>query len=224
VTSGSDGNYLGTINITTGAVTDLGATVAGLDAIAAAQALVPNDAFQVSYVSNLNVGDSVVNFTNTGQLIDPANLTGSGNICVNVYVFDPAEELQSCCSCLATPNGLESLSAVNDLVGSNALTPGSLVSAVIKLVASQPVSGICNPASPTFANLAPGLRAWGTTLHALPTNPVSYGVTDRPFATSDLSAGELAKLTTFCGFIKANGSGYGICKACRTGGLGASKQ
>jgi hypothetical protein len=42
-------------------------------------------------------------------------------------------------------------------------------------------------------------------------------VTETEFAKSDLSVSELAKLTTYCGFIQANGSGYGICKSCRQG-------
>jgi len=29
-------------------------------------------------------------------------------------------------------------------------------------------------------------------------------------------------MTQLCAFIRANGSGYGICKSCKVGGLGAS--
>jgi hypothetical protein len=171
------------------------------------------EAFQVNYAANLNIGDSVVNITNAGVLDDndPA-----GNICVNVYTFDPAEELISCCSCLVTPNGLVSLSDNHDLL-SNTLTPGSPTSIVIKLVASIP-NGQCNAASPTATTLAPGMLAWGTSLHARP-SPSPYGTTDKRFEPADLSAGELAKLTTFCGFVQANGSGFGVCRSCRTGGL-----
>jgi len=38
-----------------------------------------------------------------------------------------------------------------------------------------------------------------------------------------LSAAELARVTSFCGFIQSNGSGFGICRSCRLGGLGAAK-
>jgi hypothetical protein len=174
---------------------------------------------------------TVINLTNTGTLAllgGPGALTTTGNICVNVYTFDASEELISCCSCLVTPNGLNSLSARADLI-SNTLTPGVPTSIVIKLVASRPLGlspagtgGTCNAASPTPLTVAPGMRAWGTTLHALPTTPVQYGVTETPFQTAPLSVAELTKLTTFCGFIQANGSGFGICKSCRTGGLGAA--
>ncbi len=191
----------------------------------------PEEAFQVSYAANLPVGDSVFNFTNTGTLTIPGNsLTTTGNICVNVYAFDASEELISCCSCLVTPNGLNSVSARADLI-SNTLTPGVPTSIVVKLVATRPLGltpagtgGTCNASSPTPLTVTPGMRAWGTTLHALPTTPVQYGVTETPFQTAPLGVAELTKLTTFCGFIQANGSGFGICKSCRTGGLGANSK
>lgn len=187
----------------------------------------PEEAFQVRYASNLAIGDSVINLTNTGTLTLPTGLTTTGNICVNVYTFDASEELISCCSCLVTPNGLNSLSARADLI-SNTLTPGVPTSIVTKLVASRPLGltpagtgGTCNPSAPTPLTVAPGLRAWGTTLHSLPTTPVSYGLSETEFSSAPLSVAELTKLTLFCGFIQANGSGFGICKSCRTGGLGA---
>jgi hypothetical protein len=31
---------------------------------------------------------------------------------------------------------------------------------------------------------------------------------------STLSAGELNVMTSFCGFNRANGSGYGVCNSC----------
>ena len=169
-----------------------------------------NDYFQIRYAANLDKGDSFVNISNTGA--------SGGNICANVYTFDPAEELISCCTCSVTPNGLQSLSVLKSLI-SNPLTPAIPTSTVIKIVAS---SGACNASTVPASNLAHGLLAWGTTLHAKPTAPVSFGVTEAPFSKSDLSAAELAHITTTCGFIQSNGSGFGICKGCAAGGLGAS--
>jgi hypothetical protein len=196
----------------------------------------PVDFFQVRYVSNLDIGDSFINLSNAGALTLPTgvNTNTTGNLCANIYTFDSNEEMLSCCSCLVTPNGLNSLSAKTDLV-SNVLTTGVPASIVIKLLATTPLGlsptgtgGTCNPASPTFTpagpgisgSFVPGLLAWGTTLHALPTTPVTYGMTEERFAPADLSPAELTKLTTFCRFIQGNGSGFGICKSCRTGGLG----
>src|SRR5712692_4466673 len=118
--------------------------------------------YQLRYLANLDKGDSYVNLTNAGTLsgFDPA-----GRICVNVYTFDPAEELISCCTCPVTPNGLASLSARNDLI-SNTLTPGVPTSITVKLLASTTLAGgTCNPSSPTATTLVRGLRAWATTLH-----------------------------------------------------------
>ena len=188
--------------------------------------------FQVRYASNLTIGDSYVNFTNDGASSTSTGLeTGgfqNGNLCVNVYTYSPDEQLVSCCTCQVTPNGLASLSVSNDLV-SNTLTPIRPSAAVMKLVGSTGANGSCNAAtvSRTGANLlSPGLIAWGTTIHALPTTngtPAgTYGVTETPFSRATLSDPELMRMTQLCGFIQANGSGYGICKSCRFGGLGAA--
>src|SRR5271168_3103086 len=72
--------------------------------------------YQVGYAANLNIGDSVINMSNDG--VNGGFYTGkaAGSICANVYVFDAAEEEISCCYCLITPNGLNSLSAKSDLI------------------------------------------------------------------------------------------------------------
>jgi hypothetical protein len=176
----------------------------------------PNDAFQVRYSSNLNKGDSVINITNTGSDVP----TGD-NICVNVYTFDQSEEMVSCCSCLVTPNGLASLSVQADLIA-NTLSPSTPTNVVIKLVATRPPDEVtCNPG--IAGDLVPGMRAWGTTLHALPGTSTLYGLTETVFLPGGLSRAEYTHLTTFCGFIGSNGSGFGVCKSCRTGGLGGAK-
>jgi hypothetical protein len=164
----------------------------------------------VRYASNLAVGDSVINMTNTGA--------AGGNICVNVYTFSPDEQEVSCCSCVVTPNALVSLSVKNDLV-SNTLTPAVPGSVVVKLLATT--GGPCNAAAP--GALAVGLAAWGTTLHAMPVAG-TYGLTETAFTPATLSAAELGRISALCGFIQSNGSGYGICRSCRLGGLAAARK
>ncbi len=184
---------------------------AGVQTIATFTDGVAADVFQIGISTNLGQGNSYLNFTNTGAF---------GNLCVNVYAFDSQEEMISCCSCLVTPNGLNSLSAQQDLA-SNTLTPGVPGSLVIKLLASAPSNaGTCNAASPTVSTLEPGLLGWATSLHQN-TGTGTYQTTENVFQNVGLSPSELAKLTSYCGFIKATGSGYGICKSCQTGGLGA---
>jgi hypothetical protein len=110
--------------------------------------------YRIGFAANLNIGDSVINLSNDGHRAGFfPNTNGVGNLCVNVYTFDPSEEEVSCCSCLVTPNALVSLSAKNDLI-SNVLTPAIPTSIVIKLVSSVPAATaggaytVCNPTLP----------------------------------------------------------------------------
>ncbi len=181
-------------------------------------------AYQVRYAANLNIGDSVIDLTNTGASSTVATPTQNGNLCVNAYIFSPDEQLVSCCACLVTPDALLSLSVNNDLL-SNTLTPGSPTSVVVKLLATNggSTASSCNAgtAGTGTSSLANGLSAWGTTLHA---SPNGYSTAETPFVSATLSTVELTRITTLCGLIEADGSGYGICKSCRLGGQGASKQ
>ena len=196
-----------------------------------------DEPFQVKYVSNLAIGDSLINITNTGANSNVAFPIQNGNLCVNVYTFSPDEQLVSCCACPVTPDGLVSLSARNDLI-SNTLTPGVPTSIVVKLLASTN-GGACNASTVGGTpreiegvqvgvnTLTYGMAAWGTTIHALPVTPGSpattYGVTETAFTPSTLSPAELSRITTLCGFIQTNGSGFGICRSCRLGGLAAAQ-
>jgi hypothetical protein len=175
------------------------------------------DPFQVGYVSYLTVVDPIVNLTNNGA--------SGGNICVNVYAFDPAEELLSCCSCMVTPNGLAALS-IQSVFSGNTLTQEHPSSGVIELIASATPAGTsptdaaaCDAASPSYSTLLPGLRAWGTTLHVIAGSP-GFGVTEHPFSVSNLSAAELTHLTSFCNFIQ-DYDDSAICPGCSLGALGA---
>jgi hypothetical protein len=208
--------------------------IIGVSAVAMAQNPVTVDSpFQVRYAANLNVGDSVINITNSGAsgagLASGTSAATTGAICANVYTFSPDEQLISCCSCPVTPNGLVSLSARNDLIN-NTLTPSTPTSIVIKLLASVPVAGSCNNsaanvgvggAESSGGALVSGMLAWGTTTHLTPgpTTGTPYA-TEGPFRPATLSAGELNRLTSLCTFIIANGSTFGICRACRPGGGG----
>jgi hypothetical protein len=190
--------------------------------------------YQIGYAANLNIGDSVVNISNdgfNGGFLP--NTLGAGNIAVNVYTFDPQEEEIACCCCVVTPNGLNSLSAKGDLI-SNPLTPAIPTSIIIKLVSSVPVpdpNGAltrCDATQIQFEDEAdapptPGLLAWGSTLEPSAT-PGTYSPIDVQFLQGTLSPSELSALTSTCSFIQSDGSGFGVCKSCRTGALSGSKR
>ena len=211
-----------------------------LSVVAFAQPNVTVDTpYQIRYVANLNLGDSVINITNSGArgagLAAGTTAATTGAICVNVYAFSPDEQMISCCSCPVTPNGLISLSARRDLVN-NTLTPAVPTAIVVKLVASTPVGGSCSGSAASWGPglLPSGMLAWGTTVHAGAAAGSAAVITETPFLPATLSGapgatdafagiGEATRLQSLCTFIQANGSGFGICSTCRLGGLGAGR-
>ncbi len=207
--------------------------LSGQNPTATLNVIPPPETFQVRYAANLTEGDGVINITNTGA--NGASLTGpgfggeAGNICVNVYAFSPDEQLIACCSCLVTPNGLSSLSVLNDLL-SNTLTgvrPNSVVVKLVNTGAGPTYTGTsCNSsaaiAGSTSFPLAPGLRAFGTSVQRTPVTG-AFNVTETPFSQASLSPTELASITNRCTNILGNGSTFGICAGCRVGGLLAEK-
>ena len=200
----------------------------------ATAAFAQNDSgFQVRYAANLQFGESFINVTNTGAngapLLGPGFGAASGNICVNVYAFDPGEELISCCSCLVTPDQTVSLGVNRDLT-SNTLTGVIPTSVTVKLVATLAGTGgsgtgtVCNNSAASIAgttSVVSGMAAWGTTLHAAAV-PGTFATTETAFTTSTLSAGELSSAVGRCASIIGNASGFGICRSCRAGALGAA--
>ena len=204
-------------------------------------AYTPPGGFQLNYTTHIQSGfdGDFVNITNDGSsstaAVGSSLNVSSGNICVGVYFFDPNEELQSCCACEITPNGLVSLSVKQN--NANNLTSEFPDSEVVKLLAwsapstttgppgtpvpPTPGASVCNAAAPgTFAS---GLQAWRTTLHAVPVSAGSFAVTENKFSQANLSYFEMNRLTTFCGYNQFAGSGnYGQCKGCQSGGLGAA--
>jgi hypothetical protein len=220
--------------------------------------------YQVHYFSNLPTLDTVVNITDTGASIGTqfavnagspiagtcnpqnpcstsgaaASTVGNGNLCINAYIYNPSEELQSCCTCFVTPNGLWSWDVLADFDTAPTPLEGPQASGVIKLVATLagPTAGTsgCDatlagqpagtpnfltgaPNAATNSVLAPGMQAWsrGQLIPGLAAVP-ALG-TETGFAPSTLTTGELKRLTTQCASMIS--PPIGVCKACRLGGL-----
>jgi len=170
------------------------AGLVGVAAILSAQAIDP-DTFKVSYFANNLAADSnTVRVTNVG--------TSGGNICADIYVFDPNQELSECCSCLVTPDGLLELSVHFDLT-SNPLTGVPLDTGAIKIVSAAVSGGACS--LPTSPKPTPGIRAWATHLQN------NESQTETEFSDSGLSAVELGRLAAQCKAIQLVGSGKGVC-------------
>ena len=139
--------------------------------------------FQVRYAANLESRRVVDQYhqhgANGAPLLGPGFGGAVGNICVNVYAFSPDEQLISCCSCLVTPNGVVNLGVTRDLT-SKTLTGVIPTSVVVKLVSTLAGTGgtgtSCtnSAATVTTATRAPGMLAWGTTIHNGP--PAAAGL------------------------------------------------
>jgi hypothetical protein len=186
--------------------------------------------FQVKHVGMLTVGESYINVINDGangaSLLGPGSGGVTGNICVNVYAFDPNEEMISCCSCLVTPDQVRNL-GVNRDITSNATgpVPNSLtIKLVTTLAGGNGAGATCtnSAASVNTATTVPGLAAFGTNLHATPA-PGVYATTETPFTPVSSSTADLASLANRCSNIIGNLSGFGICASCRNGAFGAPR-
>ncbi len=87
------------------------APLIGLAATLSAQTSSYPDTFKVDYYSNANTTDEpngTVRITNVGTHIGAAG-DASGNLCAMIYVFSPDQELDECCGCPLTPDGLITL-------------------------------------------------------------------------------------------------------------------
>ena len=162
--------------------------------------------FQVSYFSNSTVPgapDGTLRLVNDGA---GGDASPAGDICAAIYVFSFDEQLQECCSCKITPNGLLTLSINNNLVA-NQLSRGPFHRGVIKTVSTAPVNGTCNAGSWTIKL---GLHGWTT--HIQHVTATTYSITEERNADASLSAAEAADLQEDCLVnVIDNGSGFGVC-------------
>jgi hypothetical protein len=200
-------------------------------------------AYQVRYAANLSGGDSYFDIQNTGAQgaspLGPTSIPGInpviGNLCVNVYAFDPNEELVSCCSCLITPDATVHLTALSDLASASLAATGVAPPSIsVELIASLAGTGGSGTSCANSAALVSatstsfplvdgpnGMAAWGTTIH--PDAAPVYLTTETPFTPSLLNTNHLNSLTGRCAFYIGNLSGHGICISCHLDALGASK-
>jgi len=161
--------------------------------------------FAVDYFSNNTTAgapDATVRINNPGST--------NGNLCAMIYVFDSNQEMNECCGCITTPDGLRTISVHSGLTN-NPLTT-VVGTGDIKIVSAEVNGYPCDPTS----NVVPsgGLNSWATHIQ----NKVGTGfpVTETSFTYSALSEGELASLQADCYFTVRLGSGRGVC-SCGSG-------
>jgi hypothetical protein len=155
--------------------------------------------YAVTYYSNANTAgapDATVRVINDGN-------TG-GSLCAAFYVFDDSQEMQECCSCPVTADGLISES-VNRYLLANSLTSFVNHRGVIKVVSTAPNSGVCDP---TKGAATAGIRGWATHIQRATSG---YAITETELHDANLASAELAGLQQFCSFEIILGSGRGTC-------------
>lgn len=137
-----------------GSVDPPGAMVMVLGSLTA-QSTGAEDAFQISYISQLNNADTVINITNAGTSAGTSTIQGSsagvGNICLNIYVFDPQEEEVACCSCVVTPNELIYFNAGGPTEGAKGAIPVSVGGDGVPGLLYNTISGLGVYGNPTGA-------------------------------------------------------------------------
>ena len=185
--------------------------------LASAQA----DVYWVNYYSQRNNGlgfDQFVRIINTGQTGTPTS-PGQGTLCANIYVFDAAQEMEECCACPITANGLLQLS-VNNSLTANPLTTPAPNSGVIKIVSSTPetqpnqppgvTNYLCDPTGALAGYVpTPDLRSWAT--HLTQYSAGLYQTTEDASLPALLQVSEIEYLVEACQFVLYLGTGKGSC-------------
>ena len=164
------------------------------------------DLLKVNYFTNANTTGAP---DGTVQILNPGSPTA--NLCAQIYVFDPDQELSECCACQVTPDGLRTLSIDNDLT-LNPLTGVKLTTGSVSIISGYTSSTFNSSCSPTNNIVSPTLRAWGTHIYS---NSGAYSITESEY--SDRSLGEWNdNLLSDCAALQLDGSGSGTC-TCGTG-------
>jgi hypothetical protein len=159
------------------------------------------DLLKVNYFSNANTAgaaDGTVRISNPGS--------PTGELCAQVYVFDPFQEMSECCACLVTPDGLRTLSVNTDLT-SNPLTGVTLTQGSVSIISGYTPNGVCSPLN---NYVSPTIRAWGTHIQN-----GTFAITETEYSDRMLGSWN-DNLLIDCYAIALDGSGHGTC-TCGSG-------
>ncbi|MFZ0887035.1 MAG: hypothetical protein WA005_01155 [Candidatus Binataceae bacterium] len=78
-------------------------------------------------------GDALVRIVNPNH----NDTLQDGTLCAYIYVFDDNEEMQECCGCPVTPDGMRTLSTINDLTSNFGFNGGDGAAGVIDIFSGQ---------------------------------------------------------------------------------------
>ncbi len=184
----------------------LATAVLGLSFQLSASTPVDGDDYYQTYFYNVSHF-----FDASVTILDPG-ANAPANICANIYVLNPSEEMEACCSVELTPDEIVQ-TQVSSLI-TNLLNNNGLHNGVIKVISSTTKTGpVACPSGAASITPVSDLRAWITRVDS--TNPITlpaqFGVTTTAFAEAPLSAAEQADLVQNCNFIYKYGSNFGEC-------------
>jgi len=120
-------------------------------------------------------GDALVRLVNTGNFEVSTNLI-PGALCANFYVFDDDQELQECCSCLITADGVTTTSTITNLISNPAFHNAKMSLGAVKVVGSSKTcknpttAASLSPVETDTTNLAEGLKGWMNHVEKIATN------------------------------------------------------
>jgi hypothetical protein len=185
--------------------------IATISGVASAQ---DDSPFSTNYFSNNTTEGApagTLRLSNDGATVGFSSFLGvrARNLCANIYVFRSDQQIEECCSCPVTPNGLVEENVKTNLTN-NPLTAIPPNQGVIQIVATVD-TGICDPT--IAATLARGLTAWTTHIENGVNGQFPVSVTQN--SPSTLSSVELSTLQNECSLVTAFGSGFGICSCNR---------
>ena len=183
--------------------------------LGAGTAVAQDNVYDLSYFSNAHTTgapDATLRLVNDGNVSDSSP---AGDLCASIYVFDTTEELQECCSCRITPNGILSLS-VNTNLTANTLTRRTLNRGVVKVVSSNLSGGTCD-ATVSVPHI--GIRGWLTHIQkGLVVNETqAYATTEEELSDATFGTAEQADLAEDCAVLTELGTGQGICSCADRG-------
>ena len=169
-----------------------------------------NSVYFVTYYSNANLEyapNAVLRLINDGDnSTSQTEGVPNGNLWASIYVFDDSQELQECCSCFVSADGLLSEDVNHDLTGNELTGRAENTRGVIKVISSS-------HGDPTSNVKKTGLRGTMTHVQIFSTEIVGnpYFVTETPLADSNLVSAEQSALQQSCSFAITLGSGFGVC-------------
>lgn len=189
-----------------------------LTLMAGTQALAQNvgdhSNYYVTYFSNANTAgapDGTLRLINDGTAVT-TQVGGhviNGNVYASIYMFDDSQEMQECCSCFISPDGLLSESIDNNLLN-NTLTGRTITRGVIKIISGR-------NSDPTNISTVPALRGYMSHVQSLAGENAGYYVTETQLADANLISVEKQDLQITCGFVEYLGSGQGVCSCTPEG-------